>query len=140
MKGNRTFTLLKPDVIKNSHLGEILHIIQKNEFKIVGIKLTRLSRVEAADFYSIHQGKSFYHKLIDFMTSGPIVSIVLEKENAVENFRELIGNTDPSQAAKGTIRQIFGTNKTMNAIHGSDSDENAVIESNFYFSKRELFE
>ena len=139
MKDNRTFTLIKPDVVSDGHLGEIVQSIQDAGFKIIAIKLTRLSRVEAMDFYSVHKEKPFFEKLIDFMISGPIVPMILEKENAIEDFRKLIGATDPVQAENGTIRYKFGTSITKNAIHGSDSLSNANIEGSFYFSKRELF-
>ncbi|MCY4561282.1 MAG: nucleoside-diphosphate kinase [Flavobacteriaceae bacterium] len=139
MQNNRTFTLIKPDVVLKGHLGEIMQTIQDNGFKIIALKLTRLSRVEAMDFYHLHKEKSFYNTLIDFMISGPIVPMVLEKENAVEDFRKLIGATDPQEAAFGTIRRKFGSTKTKNAIHASDSIANSEIEGSFYFSKRELF-
>lgn len=139
MQDNRTFTLIKPDVVRDGHLGEIVQSIQDAGFKIIAIKLTRLSRVEAMDFYGIHKEKPFFEKLIDFMISGPIVPMILEKENAIEGFRKLIGSTNPLQAEKGTLRHQFGTTMTKNAIHGSDSLTNAHIEGSFYFSKRELF-
>ncbi len=139
MQENQTFTLIKPDVVIDGHLGEIVQSIQDAGFKIIAIKLTRLSRVEAMDFYGVHKEKAFFKKLIDFMISGPIIPMVLEKENAIEDFRKLIGATNPALAEKGTIREKFGTSITKNAIHGSDSVDNAEIEGRFYFSKRELF-
>ncbi|MCY3998351.1 MAG: nucleoside-diphosphate kinase [Flavobacteriaceae bacterium] len=139
MRDNQTFTLIKPDVVSDGHLGEIVQSIQDAGFKIIAIKLTRLSRVEAMDFYGVHKEKPFFGKLIDFMISGPIVPMILEKENAIEDFRQLIGATNPALAEKGTIREKFGTSITKNAIHGSDSIDNAEIEGSFYFSKRELF-
>ncbi len=137
MNGNKTFTMIKPSAFKSGYTGKILGEIEKEGFRIIALKLTQLTHFQAGKFYEVHKGKPFYDALIGFMSSGPIVAAILEKENAVESFRQFIGSTDPSKAAKGTIRNLYGKNLTENAIHGSDSDENAIIEGNFFFSQIE---
>lgn len=139
MTTNRTFTMIKPDAVKNGHIGAILEKITSAGFKIVAMKYTQLSKRDAQEFYAIHKERPFYGELVEFMTSGPIVSAILEKENAVEDFRALIGATNPAEAAEGTIRKLFATNIAENAVHGSDSDENAGIEGAFHFSGREIY-
>ena len=138
MANNRTFTMIKPDAFAKGNTGAIIQKITNSGFKIVALKLTKLSAEQAGDFYAIHKEKAFYDKLIEFMTSGPIIAAVLEKKNAVDDFRALIGSTNPEEAAEGTIRNLFATNVTFNAIHGSDSDENATIESAFHFKDDEI--
>lgn len=139
MSGTRTFTMIKPDAVKNQHIGPILDRITSSGFRIVAMKLTQMSERDASLFYAIHKERPFFSELVAFMTSGPIVAAILEKENAVEDFRMLIGATNPAEAAEGTIRKMFATSIGENAIHGSDSDENAEIESAFHFSGREQF-
>ncbi|MBP8793304.1 MAG: nucleoside-diphosphate kinase [Lutibacter sp.] len=139
MATNRTFTMLKPDAIENGHIGAILEKITASGFKIIALKMTRLSIADAKEFYAIHSERPFFNDLVGFMTSGPIVAAVLEKENAVDDFRALIGATNPEDAAEGTIRKMFAASMSKNAVHGSDSNENAAIESNFHFSRREIF-
>lgn len=136
---NRTFTMIKPDAVKAGHIGNILEKITGAGFKIVAMKMTRLSQDTAGAFYAVHKERPFYQELVDFMSSGPIVAAVLEKENAVEDFRKLIGATNPAEAAPGTIRALYAKNVGENAVHGSDSDENAVIESNFHFAGCEVY-
>lgn len=136
---NRTFTMIKPDAFANGHSGAILDKIIKSGFKIVSLKLTSLSSEKAGEFYAVHKARPFYGELVEFMSSGPIIAAILEKENAVESFRKLIGATDPAKADEGTIRKTFAENLGRNAIHGSDSDENAAIEGNFFFSNLERF-
>ncbi|MBI1316128.1 nucleoside-diphosphate kinase [bacterium] len=136
MATNRTFTMIKPDAVANGHIGAILHRINAAGFRIVSMELTRLSRAEASQFYAVHAERSFFGELIDFMTSGPIVAAILEKDNAVEDFRALIGATDPTKAEPGTIRRDFAKSIEANAIHGSDSDDNARIEGQFFFGIR----
>ena len=131
--------MIKPDAVENGYIGPILDKITSSGFKIIAMKFTQLSLRDAKEFYSIHKSKSFFAELIKFMTRGPIVAIILEKDNAVEDFRSLIGSTDPDKAEKGTIRKLFASSVGENAIHGSDSDENAKIESIFHFSGREIF-
>lgn len=135
MAGKRTFTMIKPDAVAAGHTGAILAQINKAGFRIVAMKLTRLSNEQASAFYAVHRERPFYQELVDFMTSGPIVSAILEKDNAVEDFRTLIGSTNPADAAPGTIRALYAKNVGENAVHGSDSDENAAIESAFHFSQ-----
>ena len=135
----RTFTMIKPDAFKNGHSGAILDRILKEGFKIKALKMLKLSTEKAGEFYAIHQERPFYQELVTFMSSGPIIAAILEKENAVESFRTLIGATNPSQAAEGTIRKLFAQSVGENAIHGSDSNENAAIESAFFFSGLEQF-
>lgn len=136
---NRTFTMLKPDSVENGFIGQIIEKITAAGFKIIAMKMVRLSRADARDFYAIHKDKPFFDELVEFMVRGPIVVAILEKENAVEDFRTLIGATNPEDAAEGTIRKLFASSISKNAIHGSDSNENAVIEGNYHFSGREVF-
>ena len=139
MKTNRTFTMLKPDSIEDGYMLPILNKISDSGFKIVALKYKKMSREEAEKFYSIHSEKPFFNDLINFITRGPIVAAVLEKDNAVQDFRKLIGSTDPNEAEEGTIRKSFARSKGENAVHGSDSDENANIEISFHFDKTEIF-
>ena len=139
MATNRTFTMLKPDAIENGHMGKIIDMIINAGFQIKAMKYTSLSVAEAQEFYAVHSERPFYGELVDYMTSGPIVAAILEKENAVADFRNLIGATDPSEAADGTIRKYFAESKGRNAVHGSDSDENAAMEGEFHFSSSEIF-
>jgi nucleoside-diphosphate kinase len=139
MSGNRTFTMIKPDAVKAGHIGAILERINTAGFRIAAMKYTQLSKRDAELFYSVHAERPFYGELVEFMSSGPIVAAILEKENAVEDFRILIGSTNPAEAAEGTIRKAFAKSIGENAIHGSDSDENAAIECAFHFSGREIF-
>ncbi len=139
MSGNITFTMIKPRAVQNNFIGPILKIINEKGFRIKAMKMTRFTRERAEAFYEIHKGKFFFNDLIDFMSSGPIVAAILEKDNAVDDFRELIGNTNPEKAAEGTIRKLFAENMTANAIHGADSDENAIREGSFFFSELEQF-
>ncbi len=134
---NRTFTMIKPDAFGNGHSGAILDTILKSGFKLIAMKMTQLSAQKAGEFYAVHNARPFYSELVEFMSRGPIVAAILEKENAVADFRKLIGATDPAKADKGTIRQIFAESLGENAIHGSDSDENARVESDFFFSNLE---
>lgn len=134
MAKNITFTMIKPDAVEANNIGPILAMVNKAGFRITAMKYLRLSREQAGNFYIIHKERPFYSELVDYMSSGPIVAAVLEKDNAVADFRTLIGATDPTKAAEGTIRKLFAKSIAANAIHGSDSDENAVIESNFFFS------
>ena len=139
MKTNRTFTMLKPDSIEDGYMLPILNKISESGFKIIALKYKKMNREEAQEFYSIHSEKPFFNDLINFITRGPIVAAVLEKDNAVEDFRKLIGSTDPNEAEEGTIRKSFARSKGENAIHGSDSDENANVEILFHFDKTEIF-
>ncbi|MEO7215986.1 nucleoside-diphosphate kinase [Mucilaginibacter sp.] len=139
MKTNRTFTMIKPDAVANGHIGAILDHITKAGFKIVALKYTALSAQKAGEFYAVHSERGFYADLVSFMSSGPIVAAILEKDNAIADFRALIGATDPSKADKGTIRNLFAKSIEANAVHGSDSDENAEIEGSFFFSAFEKF-
>ena len=139
MATNRTFTMLKPDAIENGHMGKIIDMIINAGFEIKAMKYTSLSVAQAQEFYAVHSERPFYGELVDYMTSGPIVAAILEKENAVIDFRNLIGATDPAEAAEGTIRKYYAESKGRNAVHGSDSDENAAIESEFHFSPSEIF-
>ena len=139
MATNRTFTMIKPDAVGNGHIGAILDDIIKGGFKIVAMKYTRLTAETAGAFYAVHKERPFYKDLVEFMSSGPIVAAILEKDNAVEDFRKLIGATDPSKAEAGTIRNKYAKSIDANAIHGSDSDENAEIEGSFFFSAFERF-
>jgi nucleoside-diphosphate kinase len=133
----QTFTMIKPDAMKNGHAGAIIDRIIKEGFRIVAMKLTKLSSEKAGEFYAIHKERPFYGELVQFMSSGPIIAAILEKENAVTSFRDLIGATNPAQASEGTIRKLFATSVGENAVHGSDSDANAIIEGNFFFSTLE---
>jgi len=139
MATNRTFTMIKPDAVGNGYIGAILNDITSAGFKIIAMKYTRLSKESAGAFYEVHKERPFYADLVSFMSSGPIVAAILEKENAVEDFRKLIGATNPAEAAEGTIRNKYAQSIEANAVHGSDSDENAEIEGNFYFSQLERF-
>ncbi len=139
MSGNRTFTMIKPDAVRAGNIGNILQMINAAGFRIVAMKLTQMSPERAGQFYEVHQERPFYGELCEFMSSGPIVAAVLEKDNAVEAFRKLIGATNPAQAEAGTIRKLYATSVGENAVHGSDSDENAAIESAFHFSGTEMF-
>jgi nucleoside-diphosphate kinase len=139
MKTNQTFTMIKPDAVANGHTGAILSKIAEAGFGIVALKMTQLTQADAEAFYAEHKERPFFGELVSFMTSGPIVAAVLEKENAVNDFRTLIGSTNPDEAAEGTIRKLYATSMGQNAVHGSDSDENAAREANFHFSKREQF-
>jgi nucleoside-diphosphate kinase len=139
MAGNITFTMIKPDAVQDGHIGAILHKINEAGFRIVAMKLTKLSAEKAGEFYAIHRERPFYGELVSFMSSGAIVAAVLEKDNAVDDFRKLIGATDPSKAEPGTIRALFARSIGENAVHGSDSDENALIEASFHFSRTEMF-
>ena len=139
MATNRTFTMIKPDAVANGHTGAILNDIIKGGFKLVALKYTNLSSAKAGEFYAVHAERPFYNDLVNFMSSGPIVAAILEKDNAIEDFRTLIGATDPSKADEGTIRNKYAKSIEANAVHGSDSDENAAIEGNFFFSAFERF-
>jgi len=138
MATNRTFTMLKPDAVEAKNTGKIIEMIIDAGFEIKAMKLTHLNESEAKEFYAVHKERPFYGELVEYMTSGPIVAAILEKDNAVADFRKLIGATDPSEAEEGTIRKKYAESKAKNAVHGSDSDENAEIESNFHFSGREM--
>lgn len=131
---NRTFTMIKPDAMKSGHAGAILDRIIKEGYSIVALKMTRLSVNKAGEFYAIHKERPFYGELVEFMSSGPIIAAILEKNDAVASFRILIGATNPAQAAEGTIRKLYAASVGENAVHGSDSDENAAMEGNFFFS------
>ena len=137
MAGKITFTMIKPSAFESNYTGGILKMINDAGFIIKAMKVTRLTKEQAGAFYEVHKGKPFYDSLVDFMSSGPIVAAMLEKENAVEDFRTLIGATNPANAAEGTIRKLYAVSLQENAVHGSDSDENAIIESDFFFSKTE---
>lgn len=139
MSGNITLTMIKPDAVRSNAIGGILQMINDAGFTIRAMKFTKLSKEKAGEFYAVHKDRPFYGELVEFMSSGPIVAAILEKENAVEAFRTLIGATDPSKAAEGTIRKKYAKSIGENAVHGSDSDENAIIESDFHFSKVERF-
>ncbi|WP_259068844.1 nucleoside-diphosphate kinase [Mucilaginibacter sp. X4EP1] len=139
METNKTFTMIKPDAVANGHIGAILDQIIKSGFKITAMKYTKLSPETAGKFYEVHKERPFYGELVDFMSSGTIVAAILEKDNAVEDFRKLIGATDPAKADKGTIRNLYAQSIGANAVHGSDSDENAKIEGAFFFSGLEKF-
>lgn len=138
MSGNRTFTMLKPDAIENGHMGKIIDMIIQAGFSIKAMKLTQLTTEQAQKFYEVHAERPFYGELVEYMTSGPIVAAILEKDNAVADFRALIGATDPAEAAEGTIRKYYAESKGRNAVHGSDSDENATIEGAFHFAANEV--
>lgn len=138
MATNRTFTMLKPDAVEAKNTGKIIDMIIEAGFEIKAMKLTHLNESEAKEFYAVHSERPFYGELVEYMTSGPIVAAILEKDNAVADFRRLIGATDPTEAEEGTIRKKYAESKAKNAVHGSDSDENAEIESNFHFSGREM--
>jgi nucleoside-diphosphate kinase len=139
MATNITFTMLKPDAVENNYIGAILQKINEAGFRVKAMKYTRLTQETAGQFYAVHAARPFYNDLVSYMSSGPIVAVILEKENAVADFRELIGATDPAKAAPGTIRALFAKSIEANAVHGSDSDENAAIEGSFFFSGLERF-
>ena len=139
MKGNRTFTMIKPDAVKAGHIGAILAKINEGGFRIVAMKYTKLSAEKEGEFYAVHSARPFYGELVEFMSSGPIVAAILEKDNAVEDFRTLIGATNPAEAQPGTIRALFAKSIGENAVHGSDSDENAAIECAFHFAGTEIY-
>ena len=136
--GNRTFTMVKPDAVAAGNTGNILAMIEQAGYKIVALKLTQLSETKAGEFYAVHKERPFYGELVSFMSSGPIVAAILEKDNAVRDFRTLIGATDPSKAEEGTIRKKYAKSLGENAVHGSDSDENAAIESAFHFAVTDM--
>ncbi len=139
MVNNRTFTMIKPDGVQDGHIGAILAKINQAGFRIVAMKFTQLSVNTAGKFYEVHKERPFYGELVEFMSSGPIVAAILEKENAVEDFRTLIGATNPTQAEPGTIRALFARSVGENAVHGSDSDENAALEAAFHFAGTEVY-
>lgn len=139
MSGNKTFTMIKPDAVRGGHIGSILKMITDAGFKIKAMKYTQLSSDAAGRFYEVHKDRPFYGELVAFMSSGPIVAAILEKDNAVADFRKLIGATNPAEAAPGTIRALYASNVGENAVHGSDSDENAEIEGSFHFAGREIY-
>jgi len=139
MTTNRTFTMIKPDATSKGHTGAILKMINQAGFRIAAMKMTHLSKEKAGEFYAVHKERPFYGELVEFMSRGPITAAILEKENAVEDFRKLIGATNPAQAEEGTIRKLYAASIGENAVHGSDSDENAQIEGDFFFSKLEQF-
>ncbi len=139
MAENRTFTMIKPDAVEAGNIGAITKMIENAGFKIVSMKYTRLTKQRAGQFYEVHRERPFYEDLCDYMSSGPIVAMILEKNNAVADFRTLIGATNPAEAAEGTIRKLFATSIEANAVHGSDSDDNAKIEGSFFFSDLEQY-
>ena len=139
MTTNRTFTMLKPDSIEKGNIGAILEKINAAGFRIVAMKLTHMTKRDAEAFYAVHNERPFFGELVEYMTRGPVVAAILEKDNAVEDFRALIGATNPEEAAEGTIRRLYAASIGENAVHGSDSDENAAIEGAFHFSGREMF-
>jgi nucleoside-diphosphate kinase len=138
MRTDLTFTIVKPTAFRNGQLGQIVDLILKNGFKIIGMKLTKMDKEKAESFYGVHRERPFFESLVKYMTSGPIVVAALQKDNAITDFRELIGDTDPSKAKYGTIRKMYAESKEANAVHGSDSDENAMIEIRQFFSMEEL--
>jgi nucleoside-diphosphate kinase len=139
MANNITFTMIKPDAVKKGNIGNILALIGKSGFRIQGLKYLHITDCQARQFYIVHKDRPFYNVLVGFMSSGPIVAAILEKENAVEDFRKVIGSTNPADADEGTVRKLYGASIQNNAVHGSDSDENAQIECDFFFSKLERF-
>lgn len=139
MATNRTFTMIKPDAVEANNIGSILGMMTEAGFRVVALKYTKLSEEQAGKFYDIHRARPFFGELVEFMSRGPIVAAILEKENAIEDFRKLIGATNPEQAEAGTIRKLYATSIGENAVHGSDSDENAKIEGDFFFSELERF-
>ena len=139
MATNRTFTMLKPDSVEKGNTGAILNMINQAGFRIVSMKMTQMTTADAQAFYAVHKERPFFGELVEYMTRGPIVAAILEKENAVEDFRKLIGATNPAEAAEGTIRKLYAASIGENAVHGSDSNENAFIEGAFHFSGREMF-
>ena len=139
MVNNLTFTMIKPDAVKDGNIGNILALFCDNGFRITALKYLHITKDQAESFYIVHKERPFYNDLVAFMSSGPIVAAILEKANAVEDFRKVIGATNPADAAEGTVRKLYGASIQNNAVHGSDSDENAKIESDFFFSKLERF-
>ena len=137
MVSNRTFTMIKPDAVENGYIGGITGMITDAGFRIIAMKYTKLSKDAAGKFYEVHKERPFYGELVEYMSSGPIVAAILEKDNAVADFRKLIGATNPADAEQGTIRKKYAKSIAANAVHGSDSDENAMIEGNFFFSMLE---
>lgn len=134
----RTFIILKPDALQNKHIGHIITRIEEEGFKIIGLKLVQMSKQDAQKFYEVHKERPFYNDLCNYMSSGPVIVGVLEAENAVQKWRDLIGATDPKEAAPNTIRKLYAVSKEANAVHGSDSKENALKEISYFFSEREL--
>jgi nucleoside-diphosphate kinase len=139
MAGNRTFTMIKPDAVGENNIGAITKMIEEGGFRVVSMKMTKLSEERAGQFYAVHKERPFYKDLVAYMSGGNIVAMILEKDNAVEDFRKLIGATNPADAAEGTIRKMFASSIEANAVHGSDSDENAQIEGSFFFADIEKF-
>jgi len=139
MRTDRTFTMLKPDSVEKGNIGAIIDKINAAGFRIVAMKLTHMTKQDAQEFYAVHSERPFYGELVEYMTRGPVVAAILEKDNAVADFRTLIGATNPADAAEGTIRKLYAASMGENAVHGSDSDENAAIEGAFHFSGREMF-
>ena len=139
MSGRTTLTMIKPEAVQKGYTGGILKMIQDNGFEIIALKMHQLSKAQAEKFYAVHQGKPFYDFLVNYMSEGPIVAAVLRKDNAVEDVRALIGKTNPEEAAEGTIRKKYAESTNKNAVHGSDSDENAKIEADFHFDATEIF-
>jgi nucleoside-diphosphate kinase len=139
MAGTKTLTIIKPEAVSNEYTGPILAKINAHGFHIAALRLFRLTHIQAEAFYVVHKERPFYKSLVNFMSSGPVVTAILEKENAVEEYRKLIGSTDPAKAEEGTIRKLFAESIERNAVHGSDSDENAEYECDFFFSKSERF-
>ena len=140
MKGSMTFAMIKPDAVRAGYTGAILQIIIATGFKVLALKMTGMNKETAEAFYAIHRDRPFYDELVDFISSGPIVTAILKKNDAVEDFRKLIGATDPKDAAKGTIRALYAKTVGENAIHGSDSDDNAIVEAGFHFQESEIFD
>ncbi len=139
MATNRTYTMVKPTAMRKGYMAAIMNQITEGGFKIIAAKMTKLSMEDAKEFYAIHKERPFYGELTEFMSSGPIMAMILEKDNAVEAYRNFIGATNPEEAAEGTIRKLYGSNMGENAVHGSDSDDNAAIEGNFFFPGRDIF-
>ncbi len=139
MAANKTFTMIKPDAVQDNHIGGIIQMMEEGGFRVVALKKTRLTPERAGKFYEVHKERPFYNDLVRYMSSGPIVAMILEKENAVVDFRKLIGATNPAQAEEGTIRKKYAKSMEANAVHGSDSDENAQIEGDFFFTADEQF-
>lgn len=137
--GNITFTMIKPEAVVANNIGGIISMIEDGGFRVVSLKKVQLSKQRAGEFYAVHKDRPFYKELVDYMSGGPIIAAILEKDNAVADFRELIGATNPADAAEGTIRKRYATSLAENAVHGSDSDDNAKIEANFHFSSEERF-
>jgi nucleoside-diphosphate kinase len=137
MAGNITFTMIKPGAVSKNYTGPILKMVNEAGFRIIAMKLTRMNKMQAEAFYAVHRERPFYESLTRYMSSGPIVAAILEKDNAVAEYRTLIGATNPAEAGEGTIRKLYAESVESNAVHGSDSDENAIIESNFFFSENE---